>query len=271
MLEFSVERGEKYAVNSSICLNDVVISSLGIAKLIRLQAKTEVAPGEFAEIGCYRSDGLIIATPTGSTAYSLAAGGPILDPEMEAQIISPICPFTMSNRPLVLPSRQALQITVCMDQRSGVLLTCDGQETFALEPGDLVTIKHSPHYALLVTAGYASYYKALAEKLAWSSERGLASSQPDRITSVSGLAPIRKPSEPTIIDLPAPVSPVSTLKPGRKEREMESTRAKFLIVSSSSICAPFGEPCQFFRQRFVVRRIPGGNQNRVMGRMFYGD
>jgi len=57
-----------------------------------------------------------------------------------------------------------------MDQRSGVLLTCDGQETFDLEPGDLVTIKHSPHYALLITAGYSSYYRALAEKLAWFSE-----------------------------------------------------------------------------------------------------
>jgi NAD+ kinase len=175
MLEFSIERGGKYAVNNSVCLNDVVISSVGIAKLIRLQARTEVAPGEFAEIGCYRSDGLIIATPTGSTGYSMAAGGPILDPEMEAQIISPICPFTMSNRPLVLPSRQALQITVCMEQRSGVLLTCDGQETFDLEPGDLVTIKHSPHYALLITAGYSSYYRALAEKLAWSSEGGSTS------------------------------------------------------------------------------------------------
>jgi NAD+ kinase len=167
MLEFSIERGGKYAVNNSVCLNDVVISSLGIAKLIRLQARTEVAPGEFAEIGCYRSDGLIIATPTGSTAYSMAAGGPILDPEMEAQIVSPICPFTLSNRPLVLPSRQTLQITVDREQRSGVLLTCDGQETFALEPGDLITIRHSPNYAILITAGYSSYYKALAEKLAW--------------------------------------------------------------------------------------------------------
>jgi NAD+ kinase len=175
MLEFSIERGGKYAVNNSMCLNDVVISSVGIAKLIRLQAKTEVAPGEFAEIGCYRSDGLIIATPTGSTAYSMAAGGPILDPEMEAQIISPICPFTLSNRPLVLPSRQTLHITVDREQRSGVLLTCDGQETFDLEPGDLVTIKHSPHYALLITSGYSSYYKALADKLAWSSSGGGAS------------------------------------------------------------------------------------------------
>jgi NAD+ kinase len=146
---------------------------LGIAKLIRLQAKTEVAPGEFAEIGCYRSDGLIIATPTGSTAYSLAAGGPILDPEMEAQIISPICPFALSNRPLVLPSRQTLHITVEREQRSGVLLTSDGQETFALEPGDVITIRHSSHYARLITAGYSSYYKALTEKLAWASTGGI--------------------------------------------------------------------------------------------------
>jgi len=99
----------------------------------------------------------------------------------------------------------------------------------------------------------------------------LASSQPDRITSVSVFTPIRNPSEPTIMDLPAPVSPVSTLKPGRKEREMESTRAKFLIVSSSSTRTSFGGPCQFFRKRFIIRRVPGGDQKRVMRRMSYGD
>jgi NAD+ kinase len=166
MLDLAVERGGQ-VVFTSACLNDAVISSQGIAKLIRLRAEAETAPGELADLGHYRSDGLIMATPTGSTAYSMAAGGPILDPEMEAVIVSPVCPFTLSNRPLVLPSRQTLIVTVEMEQRSGVLLTIDGQNTFELKPGDKITIKHSPHYARLITAGQSAYYSALKEKLAW--------------------------------------------------------------------------------------------------------
>jgi NAD+ kinase len=159
-------------VYTNTCLNDAVISSLGIAKLIQLHAKTEVIRGEFAELGYYRSDGLIIATPTGSTAYSMAAGGPILDPEMEAQILNPICPFTLSNRPIVLPSRQPLHITVEKEQRSGVLLTVDGQDTFELEPCDIITVSRSAHYAQLITTGSSAYYLALKEKLGWFGKNG---------------------------------------------------------------------------------------------------
>jgi len=166
MMELAVER-DGQNVYENICLNDVVISSLGIAKLIRLSVKTEVAQGEFADLGFYRSDGLIVATPTGSTAYSMAAGGPILDPEMEAKILSPICSFTLSNRPLVLPSYNTLHISVEREQRSGVLLTVDGQNTFALEGGDRITIGHFPHYARLITSGRSAYYSALQEKLSW--------------------------------------------------------------------------------------------------------
>jgi NAD+ kinase len=166
MLEFSVER-KKNKVYGNTCLNDVVISSEGIAKLIRLRVQTEDTPGDCSELGYYRSDGLIIATPTGSTAYSMAAGGPILNPEMEAQILTPVCPFTLSNRPLVLPSRQTLLVTVEKEQRSGVLLTIDGQDTFELEPSDVVTVRHSPYYAQLITSDNSAYYSALREKLSW--------------------------------------------------------------------------------------------------------
>jgi NAD+ kinase len=166
MLELSVER-KKTPVHQNMCLNDMVISSRGIAKLIRLQLRAEVAQDEYADLGCYRSDGLIIATPTGSTAYSMAAGGPIVDPEMEALIVSPVCPFTLSNRPLVLPSRQTLLVDVEKEQRSGILLTVDGQDTFELEPEDTITIRHGSHYARLITAGRSSYYAALKNKLAW--------------------------------------------------------------------------------------------------------
>ena len=166
MFTFFVERKGQIVYNN-MCLNDIVVASLGIAKLIRLQVKTEVAPGKFADLGYYRSDGLIIATPTGSTAYSMAAGGPILDPEIEALIVTPICSFTLSNRPLVLPSRQTLLINVEKDQRSGVLLTVDGQDTFKLEPDDKISVQHSPHYAQLIIADRSAYYSALKEKLVW--------------------------------------------------------------------------------------------------------
>ena len=166
MLELSVERGGKTAAGNT-CLNDAVVAASGIAKLIRLQVRAEIAPGVFTDLGYYRSDGLIISTPTGSTAYSMAAGGPILDPEMEALIVNPICPYTLSNRPLVLPARQSLVITVAKDQRSAVLLTVDGQDTFALEPEDQITIRHAAHYALLISADRSAYYSAIRAKLAW--------------------------------------------------------------------------------------------------------
>jgi len=164
MLGLSVRRND-CSIYDNTCLNDIVISSMGKAKLIRLRLKTGLLSGKFTELGCYRSDGLIIATPTGSTAYSMAAGGPILDPEMEAMVVSPICPFTMSNRPLVLPSRQTLLVTVEQEQRSDIVLTVDGQDTFGLLPGDTVTVDQFPHYARLITTGRSSYYTALQEKL----------------------------------------------------------------------------------------------------------
>jgi NAD+ kinase len=168
MFDVCVERaGEK--VFNGTCLNDAVVSSLGIAKLIRLGVKAEVAPGETADLGCYRADGLVVATPTGSTAYSMAAGGPIVHPEMEAVIISPICPFSLSNRPIVFPSRQDIYVFVEKKQKSGVLLTVDGQDTFALEGGDTVSVRQSAHKASLITSGSGAYHTALREKLAWHS------------------------------------------------------------------------------------------------------
>jgi NAD+ kinase len=173
MLEIKVDRNGKEILKNT-CLNDAVISASGIAKLIKLDVHAETSPplrgaaaGVWTELGFYRADGLIIATPTGSTAYSMAAGGPILHPEMEAMLLTPICPFTLSNRPLVLPSKQALRVTVGEEQRSGVLLTVDGQDTFNLEQGDRVIIRQASWQALLVSADIAGYYTALRTKLSW--------------------------------------------------------------------------------------------------------
>ncbi|MCL2765360.1 MAG: NAD(+)/NADH kinase [Treponema sp.] len=165
MFRISVER-ETEIVMKNICLNDAVICATGIAKLIKLKVSIN---GDTA-LGSYRCDGLIISTPTGSTAYSMAAGGPILDPEMEAMILNPICPFALSNRPLVLPSRQTLLVTVAERQRSGVLLTVDGQDTFALECNDKIYIEQSPFYAQLIFNGRYAYYSALRNKLFWAGD-----------------------------------------------------------------------------------------------------
>jgi NAD+ kinase len=171
MMEVAVERGKRRTCLGP-CLNDAVISATGIAKIIRLRVESSIPPfrgeeGDFVRLGEYRSDGLIVATPTGSTGYSVAAGGPILEPEMEAIIINPICPFTLSNRPIVLSPRETVIVTVEKEQRSGVLLTIDGQVTEQLEPGDRIYISRAPFRAVLVASGRRAFYNALRAKLAW--------------------------------------------------------------------------------------------------------
>jgi NAD+ kinase len=131
-----------------------------------------VFPHEYMRLGQYRSDGLIVATPTGSTAYSVAAGGPILEPEMEAFIINPICPFTLSNRPLVMPARERVFVELEAEQRSGILLTLDGQVTEALEPEDRISICRAPYAARLIASDRRVFYTALRTKLNWSGVLG---------------------------------------------------------------------------------------------------
>ncbi|MDR0710284.1 MAG: NAD(+)/NADH kinase, partial [Spirochaetaceae bacterium] len=155
---------------SAHCLNDAVISASGIAKIIRLEVSSTggALDGQIMSLGRYRSDGLIVATPTGSTAYSVAAGGPILDPEIDALIINPICPFTLSNRPIVVPAGETIIVEVEAEQRSRVLLTVDGQRSFPLEPGDRVFIRKAPFTAKIVASGRRGFYRALQTKLNWS-------------------------------------------------------------------------------------------------------
>jgi NAD+ kinase len=167
MLSASVLRGEN-CIFELPCLNDVVISSSGIAKIIRLHVQVSSAA---IPLGHFRSDGLIAATPTGSTAYSAAAGGPILDPEMEAIIVNPICPFSLSYRPVVLPGDEMIIVDVEMEQRSQVLLTIDGQVTQNLLPGDRIIIKKANFKAQIIASGRSIFYQALRNKLAWSGGR----------------------------------------------------------------------------------------------------
>ncbi len=146
-------------------LNDAVISTLGISRMIRLK----VFLSDTA-VGRYRADGVIVATPTGSTAYSMAAGGPIVYPEMDAFILTPICPFTLSNRPTVVPASEILRIEVEDPQKTDVALTIDGQESLTLAPRDCVLIRRAAKKALIVRSDKRSFYEVMRTKLNWSGE-----------------------------------------------------------------------------------------------------
>lgn len=162
MLSVEVRRGG-LAAFSSVCLNDAVVSGSGIAKLVNLEVDVSGRP-----LGAYRADGVIVSTPTGSTAYSVAAGGPILQPDMDALVICPVCPFTLANRPIVLPGRETVGIKVAAEQRSDIMLTVDGQEAFALEPLDSVLAARAPAPARIVACDEGRFYRALKTKLNWS-------------------------------------------------------------------------------------------------------
>ena len=146
-------------------LNDGVVSSQGISKMIRLCLNVNDDC-----FGFYRADGLIVATPTGSTAYNLAAGGPALYPEMPAMVINPICPFTLASRPLVLPSSVRVDVRIDETRRSGAMLTIDGQETLNLEKGDIVQFRRASRDAVLVVPPESIFFSALRTKLGWSGD-----------------------------------------------------------------------------------------------------
>jgi NAD+ kinase len=170
MLDVSVERdGRK--VFRECCLNDVIVSSSVIAKIVNLRLfNSEEGMKTDLKLGSYRSDGLIIATPTGSTAYSAAVGGPVVDPELEAMILSPICPFMLTNRPLVLPAAGTVIVEVADEQQSGVILTLDGQVKEKIKKGDRILIKKAPYSCFLIASSRSGFYSALRKKLSWAGE-----------------------------------------------------------------------------------------------------
>lgn len=164
MLRVAVMRGGA-RIFQSFALNEVVVSSTGLSKVIRLDLEINST-----KAGTFRSDGLIVATPTGSTGYSLAAGGPVMDSEMSAMIITPICPFTLSNRPLVLGSNEVITVKVDPDQRTGLMLSVDGQLDLDLEEGDEIVIEKSRSKALLIASNRRNYTDVIRTKLNWSGE-----------------------------------------------------------------------------------------------------
>ncbi len=148
-------------IDSPYALNDIVIDNGPVSRLIDINMTVN---GE--EVVSYRADGLIIATPTGSTAYSLAVGGPILHPGMEAIIASPISSFSLSTRPMVFSSRESLEISIHSDHGQAGL-TLDGQIMMTLKNNDRVKIRRAGFDVKLVTFSGNSFYTVLKNKLHW--------------------------------------------------------------------------------------------------------
>lgn len=159
-LESTVVRNRKSGAKQT-ALNDVVIAKSAIARMIDLKVTIN---GNVVTV--YRADGLIVSTPTGSTAYSLSAGGPIITPEMDALLISPICPHTLSMRPLVVPGDARVEVTLASDG-SKVYLTLDGQVGQMLEAGDRVRVRRGTADVLMVRSPRLNYFEVLRRKLRW--------------------------------------------------------------------------------------------------------
>ncbi|MCL2760867.1 MAG: NAD(+)/NADH kinase [Desulfuromonadales bacterium] len=149
-------------MGSRLVLNDVVINKGALARIIDLATMVD----EF-ELTTFKADGLIISSPTGSTGYSLAAGGPILYPTMNCMIVTPICPHILTNRPIVLEGSSVITVTVTSLDDEDIYLTLDGQVGTELKSGDVVTVKRARHSAKLVVSEERDYFEILRKKLKW--------------------------------------------------------------------------------------------------------
>ena len=170
LLSVSVVRSGKL-VGEFTAVNDAVVSTGGTSKAVRLVhlsvSAADDSEQEYRHVANYRADGLIIATPTGSTGYFAAAGGPIVHPELDSLLMNPICPFTLSNRPLILPGNEQLKVLVQEHEREDLILTMDGQTLFPIRADDEITVRRSHVRAELVRARTRTFYEVLRRKLNW--------------------------------------------------------------------------------------------------------
>ena len=160
--------GEK--VEDHNVLNDVVINKSAVARIINLQVLVNRQ-----YMTSYRADGLIIATPTGSTAYSLSAGGPIIHPSMHTLVLSPICPFTLTNRSILIPDHSIIQVKLVAEHED-IRITLDGQEAYDMKAKDILEIQKTKNTLKLIPGPDKNYYQTLRQKLHWGtqSEEGIS-------------------------------------------------------------------------------------------------
>ncbi len=161
LLDCAVERNGEW-IRQGPAFNEVVVYKWNVARMIELETYID---GKF--VNKLRADGLIVASPTGSTAYALSAGGPIVHPGLSAIVIVPICPHSMSNRPLVVSSDSEIEIVVSATTRDHSRVTCDGQVNYELEVGDRVTIRRKDHTISLLHLPHHNHFELLRAKLHW--------------------------------------------------------------------------------------------------------
>ena len=161
MLAVELRRGDDPPITSRV-LNDVVINKSALARIIEIETYFD-----HYYVSSFRADGLIVSTPTGSTAYNLSAGGPVIFPSMNAVVITPICPFTLSNRPIVVPDNAEIELLLKTDNEE-VALTLDGQVGFPLKVADRVVIRKSRTTFNIIQPSNRNYFDVLRDKLRWS-------------------------------------------------------------------------------------------------------
>jgi NAD+ kinase len=160
MLRARVQREGKDIVQTAV-LNDVVVSKGVHSRMIEIQIRID---GQF--VTNLRGDGLIVSTPTGSTAYSLSAGGPIVHPTVDALTLTPICPHTLSHRPLLIPSTEQLEARLT-GRDEGAMTTFDGQDSITVNQGDIIAIQAFSHRTQLIRFPDRTYFDVLRRKLRW--------------------------------------------------------------------------------------------------------
>jgi NAD+ kinase len=158
-----IRNGE--TISESDALNDVVIHKWDIARMIELETSID---GRF--LNALRADGLIVATPTGSTGYALSGGGPIIDPALRALVLVPICPHTLSNRPVVVSDQVAIEILVHGHNGREAQMTCDGQINFLLGAGDIIRIGRKSQTLRLIHPARHDHFAIMRRKLRWSEQ-----------------------------------------------------------------------------------------------------
>jgi NAD+ kinase len=159
-LEGEIIRADE-SLATFLALNDVVLNKGAIARILDFDVLVD---GQF--VSSYKSDGIIISTPTGSTAYSLAAGGPVTVPTVGAFIITPICAHTLTNRPLVLPDSVTIEVRLKI-QREAAYLTVDGQMGIAARSDDIVRVRKASSFVELIQPSHKNYFEILRQKLKW--------------------------------------------------------------------------------------------------------
>lgn len=160
MLDISVMRGGQEARRFTV-LNDIVINKGALARIIDMEAFVDDV-----YLTTFKADGLIISTPTGSTAYNLAAGGPIVYPGLSCLVISPICPHMLTNRPIIVSEDAVIRVEVKSEEED-VVLTADGQVGTALQKGDVVLLRRSRNRTFLINSPERDYFQVLRTKLLW--------------------------------------------------------------------------------------------------------